>query len=262
MTAPMVRWEQDRGEIAFLVLDRPEKRNALSVPLLEDLDRSLARAERERPRVIILRGAGAAFCTGLDLKEASDPSRAEASARLVRAALDRLAHFPGVTIAAVHGAAVAGGAGLMSACDLVVAASDTRIGYPEVHRGLVAGLVMTFLRRQLHERDIKELLLLGELVDAERARAMGLVNRVVAPEDLLSEARRLAEQSLRAGPLAIERTKALLEQLWPRIYEQDFELAHATHLEARASGEFQEGLAAFLEKRAPAWAPRDNPGTR
>src|ERR1051326_3358958 len=93
-----------------------------------------------------------------------------------------------VTIAAVHGAAVAGGAGLMSACDYVVAAARTKIGYPEVRRGLVAGLVMTFLRRQLHERDIRELLLGSELINAERAREMGLVNRIVpAGDDLMTE---------------------------------------------------------------------------
>src|SRR5436189_2972648 len=93
-----------------------------------------------------------------------------------------------ITIAAVHGAAVAGGAGIMSACDFVVAAEGTKIGYPEVRRGLVAGIVMTFLRRQLGERDLRELLLMSELIDATRAREMGLINRVVPEAELESVA--------------------------------------------------------------------------
>ena len=122
----------------------------------------MSRAER----VLILRGAGAAFCTGLDLKEAADHTKAHATAEMVAKALITLSQANLVTIAAVHGAAVAGGAGIMSACDYVVAAEKTKIGYPEVRRGLVAGLVMTFLRRQCRERDIRELLLGSELIDA------------------------------------------------------------------------------------------------
>src|SRR2546423_8424437 len=98
-----------------------------------------------------------------------------------------------ITIAAVHGAAVAGGAGIMSACDFVVAAEKTKIGYPEVRRGLVAGLILTFLRRQVCERDIRELLFGSELIDAERAREIGLLNRVVPRGDVISEARKFAE---------------------------------------------------------------------
>src|SRR5581483_5685167 len=113
-------------------------------------------------RVLILRGTGAAFCAGLDLKEASDHAKAHATAELVANTLIALSETRLVTIAAVHGAAVAGGAGIMSACDFVVAARGTKIGYPEVRRGLVAGLVMTFLRRQTGERNMRELLLGAE----------------------------------------------------------------------------------------------------
>src|SRR5438045_9280296 len=97
-----------------------------------------------------------------------------------------------VTIAAVHGAAVAGGAGIMSACDFVVAAERTKIGYPEVRRGLVAGLVMTFLRRQVGERNMRELLFSGELIDAARAKEMGLAHRVVAPDQVVRAASKFA----------------------------------------------------------------------
>ena len=118
------------------------------------------------------------------------------TARLVARLLRAVYQVPQVTIAAVHGAAIAGGAGLMSACDMVVAARDTRIGYPEVKRGLVAALVMTLLRRQVPERDARELLLLGDLISAERAREMGLVNRVVAKGELAHETLVLARKVL------------------------------------------------------------------
>src|SRR5436190_17546028 len=108
-----------------------------------------------------------------------------------------------ITVAAVHGAAVAGGAGIMSACDFVVAAEGTKIGYPEVRRGLVAGLVMTFLRRQVGERNMRELLLSSELIDAERAKEIGLVNRVVARDDVMMEAQQFAESVLQGAPDAL-----------------------------------------------------------
>ena len=117
--------------------------------------------------MIILRGAGAAFCTGLDLKEAADQTKAHATAEMVANTLIAISQTRLITIAIVHGAAVAGGAGIMSACDFVVAAQRTKIGYPEVRRGLVAGLVMTFLRRQIGERNMRELLLGSELIDAD-----------------------------------------------------------------------------------------------
>src|SRR5207244_2991935 len=127
-------------------------------------------SEQPDERVIILRGAGAAFCTGLDLREAADHTKAHATAEMVANTLVAISQTRLVTIAAVHGAAVAGGAGIMSACDFVVAAERTKIGYPEVRRGLVAGLVMTFLRRQVGERNMRELLFSGELIDAARAK--------------------------------------------------------------------------------------------
>src|SRR2546421_12167293 len=175
---PVVLVEKKTPQITVVTLNRPERRNALSIQLLTELMASIKLASDEtRERILILRGAGAAFCTGLDLKEAQDQTKAHATADLVAHLLGALSETRPVTIAAVHGAAVAGGAGIMSACDYVVAAEGTRIGYPETRRGLVAGLVMTFLRRQLRERDMRELLLGAELIDAKRALEMDLVNR-------------------------------------------------------------------------------------
>jgi len=171
---PVVLIEKQSPQITVVTLNRPQRRNSLTIELLNELVASIKVAsDQADERVLILRGSGAAFCTGLDLKEAADQKKAHMTAELVAKALITLAETRLVTIAAVHGAAVAGGAGIMSACDFVVAAEKTKIGYPEVRRGLVAGLVMTFLRRQIGERNMRELVLGGELIDAETARQLG-----------------------------------------------------------------------------------------
>ncbi|PYJ44907.1 MAG: enoyl-CoA hydratase/isomerase family protein, partial [Verrucomicrobia bacterium] len=156
----------------------------------------------------------------------------------------------------VHGAAVAGGAGIMSACDFVVAAERTKIGYPEVRRGLVAGLVMTFLRRQVGERNMRELLLGSELIEVERAKAIGLVNRVVARNDLMTEALKFADSVLQGAPSAVAQTKRLIDELWWRSVKDDVDLALKHHIQARESDEAREGIAAFNEKRKPNWAAK------
>ena len=141
----------------------------------------------------------------------------------------------------------------MSACDFVVAAERTKIGYPEVRRGLVAGLVMTLLRRQIGERNMRELLLGSELIDAQRAKEIGLVNRVVTQDDLMSEALKFAESALQGAPGALAKTKRLIEELWWRSVKQDVDLTLKYHMQARESAEAREGIAAFNEKRKPKW---------
>src|SRR5881296_948499 len=251
---PVVLIEKKSPQITVVTLNRSERRNSLTIELLNELIAAIRVASDEpRERVLILRGAGAAFCTGLDLKEAADLKKAQMTAELVAKTLITLAETRLVTIAAVHGAAVAGGAGIMSACDYVVAAEKTKIGYPEVRRGLVAGLVMTFLRRQVGERNMRELLLGSELIDAERAREIGLVNRVVAQDNLMAEALNFAESALRGAPDALAQTKRLIDELWWRSVKQDVDLALEYHIQARESAEAREGIAAFNEKRKPNW---------
>ena len=145
----------------------------------------------------------------------------------------------------------------MSACDFAVATRDAKFSYPELRRGLVPALIMTFLRRQLHERDARELLLLGKLFGAEHARSIGLINRVVADASALDiEVRTIVSLLLQAAPLALAETKKLLTELWPVPLANDLRRAHKHHLKARQSPEAKEGVAAFNEKRAPAWAPK------
>jgi methylglutaconyl-CoA hydratase len=252
---PVVLIEKQSPQITMVTLNRPERRNSLTIELLNELIAAIkGTSDQADERVLILRGAGAAFCTGLDLKAAADEKKAHVTAELVAQTLITLAETRLVTIAAVHGAAVAGGAGIMSACDFVVAAEKTKIGYPEVRRGLVAGLVMTFLRRQIGERQMRELVLGGELIDAQRAREIGLVNRVVAPDQLMIEAQTFADSVLQGAPNAIAQTKRLIEELWSTSVKEDVDLALKHHLQARESEEAREGIAAFNEKRKPNWS--------
>src|SRR5437867_5742287 len=251
---PVVLIEKQSRQITVVTLNRSERRNSLTIELLNELIAAIRVASDEpRERVLILRGAGAAFSTGLDLKEAADLKKAQMTAELVAKTLITLAETRLVTIAAVHGAAVAGGAGIMSACDFVVAAERTKIGYPEVRRGLVAGLVMTLLRRQIGERNMRELLLGSELIDAQRAKEIGLVNRVVTQDDLMSEALKFAESVLQGAPGAVAQTKRLIDEIWWRSVKQDVDLALKYHMQARESAEAREGIAAFNEKRKPNW---------
>src|SRR5712691_10017588 len=251
---PVVLVEKQTPQVTMVTLNRPERRNALTIELLNELIAAIKVAsDQPHERVLILRGAGQAFCTGLDLKEAADARKAHLTAQLVAQALITLSQTRLVTIAAVHGAAVAGGAGIMSACDFVVAAERTKIGYPEVRRGLVAGLVMTFIRRQVGERNMRELLFSGELIDAARAKEIGLVNRVVAQGDLMNEARKFAASVLQGAPGALAQTKRLVEELWWRSVKEDVDVALKYHMQARESEEAREGIAAFNEKRKPSW---------
>ena len=251
---PVVLIEKESPQVTVLTLNRPERRNALTLELLTELCAAVnAASEQPEQRVLILRGAGAAFCTGLDLKEAADQAKAHATAEMVANTLITISQTRLVTIAAVHGAAVAGGAGIMSACDFVVAAERTKIGYPEVRRGLVAGLVMTFLRRQAGERNMRELSFGAELIDAARAKEIGLVNRVVAQGEVMNEAEKFAASVLQGAPGALAQTKRLVEELWWRSVKDDVDIALKYHMQARDSDEAREGIAAFNEKRKPNW---------
>ena len=246
--------EKPNPRVTIVTLNRPERRNALTVQLLNELQSAIKMASDERQeRILILRGAGDAFCAGLDLKEAARVSGAQATAEMVARTLIALSETNLITIAAVHGAAVAGGAGIMSACDFVVAAEGTKIGYPEVRRGLVAALVLTFLRRQVRERPIRELLFGGELIDAQRAREIGLINRVVPAGDVMSEALKFADLVLQGAPSAVVESKRLIAELFPPTVKDDIERALKYHMHARESAEAREGIAAFNEKRPPKW---------
>lgn len=245
---------KDNPQIWVLTLNRPDKRNALSIAVMEEFSSIIDDASRDpHLRVIILNGNGAVFCAGLDLSEIADQEKSHLSSALVAKTLTALYKTPVVTIAAVHGAAIAGGAGIMSACDFALAAPGTKIGYPETRRGLVAAQVMPFLLRQLRQRDIRELLLFGELIEPERALQMGLINRIVPQTELLNEAIKYARLVLKGAPAATAKSKSMLDEMYPSDFEMELERALACHRSFRDSSEAKEGALSFLEGRSPSW---------
>src|SRR5215468_10905673 len=179
---------------AVLTLTRADKRNALSRALINDLDAAIRRAgDDPAARCVILTGDGPAFCSGMELDELRSTLTADAEviwadAQRLAELFDRIYSLPKPTIAAVNGAAVAGGAGLVTVCDLAVAVPEAKFGYPEVRRGLVAAMVMPHLLRHVGERTARYLLLTGETIDAAEACRVGLLNAVAAPEQLLPTA--------------------------------------------------------------------------
>jgi methylglutaconyl-CoA hydratase len=255
MTEPAVLIESGGEGVALVTLNRPAKRNALNVALMEALSDAIATLNADGAcRVVILRGAGPSFCAGLDLREAADQSSAERSGQALARMLQSVHESRLVFIAAVHGAAVGGGAGLLCACDLAVAAEDAHFAFPESRLGLVPGLVLPFLVRRVGERWVRELVLAGEAVDAQRAAQMGLVNLVVGREQLLVAATRMAHSVLRGAPEAVSAAKRLITAHAPRPVADELDVALAQHLAARRSHEAAEGLAAFRDKRPPSWA--------
>lgn len=237
-----------------VLINRPDRRNALSIDLLEQLVNTIeSLAQDAAQRVVVLRGAGPCFSAGLDLREALDENRVVRSGECVAAALKCLRKSPLVTIAAVHGGAFAGGAGLMAACDIVIAANTAVIGFPEARRGLLPALICDVLRNRVREGDLRDLFLTGEAITAQRAQRFGLVQRVVPEDQLMDEALRVAEGVLAGGPNTIRATKQLLNDMFATNESAVGVTLDELHLSARRSDEAQEGLSAFVEKREPWW---------
>ena len=249
-----------RDGSAILTIDRADKRNALSRSLISALHESVDRvADDPKVRAVILTGTGAVFCAGMDLGELQASLGAsyeetpvwDDALRLARL-YDRLYTLPKPTIAAVNGAAVAGGAGLVSVCDLAVSVPSAKFGYPEVRRGLVAAMVLPHLMRHVGERMGRYLLLTGELIDADAACAAGFVNLVVPPEKLLDQALSWARACAEGGPNALSLTKDLLT----RFSRQALSIEETARASAapRLTNECREGLEAFFAKRPAPWS--------
>lgn len=254
VNSPVLIVERRDEATAVLTLNRPERRNALSLELMQALCQTLdALSAEPQRRVVILRGNGPVFCAGLDLYEAAEVEAGERNAQWVARTFELLSTSRLVTIAAAHGAAYAGGAGLLACCDFVLAADDLRLCFPEVRRGLVPALVASLLRDRVGDQDLRELLFLAEPIDARRAMSVGLVHRVVPNDRLLPAAEDLAAVLLKAAPEALRETKRLLAELGPSDRSKQLSRALESHSRARWSGEAREGLAAFREHRQPKW---------
>lgn len=221
-------------KFTILTLNRPEKRNALNMALLEQLCASIEEIEQSPDQhALIITGSGSAFCAGMDLQESADLKNLEPLTALIAKTLTTIYTSRLVTIAAVNGSAIAGGAGIMSACDFVIAVNEAQIGYPEIRLGLVAAQVATLLVRQVPWRKVRELLLLGEFIDAKRALEMGLINQIVSSEEMLLSAVKLAEKIAKNDSETTSATKRLLAKLEPHPFEDQLQLAVELHRQAR-----------------------------
>jgi methylglutaconyl-CoA hydratase len=250
---------QTEGELATLTLNRPEKRNALSPELIADILEALDAIERGPERGAILTGAGQSFCAGMDLaalRKLADQTPAEnlADARRTLGLFRRVWSFPKPLIAAVNGAAVAGGAGLATLCDFTIAAPEAQFGYPEVRIGFMPALISAFLQLQVGEKVARDLLLTGRIFGADEARALGLVNRVVPADQVLPTAREIAANLMLNSPNSLLLTKRLLVRVEEDELKRRLELGIAESVAIRDTPELREGLTAFLEKRKPNWS--------
>ena len=247
------------GSIATITLNRPDKRNAISYELIEELLTVLDEVANSSARVLILTGAGKAFCSGMDLDNLKvlvgrSPEQSlkdsEIMARLFRSLYD----FPRLTIAAVNGAAIAGGCGLATLCDLTLAAPEAKFGYTEVRIGFVPAIVSTFLLRQVGEKHARDLLLTGRIIEAEEAHRIGLINEIVPAEKLIERARELASQLMENSPASLVCTKRLLSDYARAQLDAQIQAAVRENAAIRATQDFREGISSFLEKRKPRWS--------
>ncbi|MCG3125809.1 MAG: 2,3-dehydroadipyl-CoA hydratase [Phycisphaerae bacterium] len=232
-----------------LTLNRPEARNALSRALIAELTEAFEHAAADGAvRALIVSAAPPAFCSGLDLREvaATDAAQAELDASALLRLFETIDRSPRPVIAAVNGPAVAGGAGLASVCDIVVCGRSAVIGYPEIKRGLVAAIVMTYLRRLVGERQAKYLLLTGENLSAERAVEFNLANEVVADAELMPRARHYARLFASYPPEALAETKRLMGRIRGLEHGAAVEEARRLNASMRLSAESRAGVRKFL----------------
>ncbi len=247
---------EDQPQVRTITLNRPERRNAMTLEMQTELIAALEETAACDARVLVLTGAGDAFCSGLDLsvlQRMNDKSAAEyrTDAERITRLFVTLYELRISTIAAVHGPAIAGGAGLATVCDFAIATPSSKFGFTEARIGFVPALVSVFLALQISGRHIRDLLLTGRIIDAAEAYRIGLVNEVVAPEELMPRVRALAETLIANSPQSIKATKRLITMQNREWLETALIQALDANALSRESADFREGIAAFLEKRKP-----------
>jgi methylglutaconyl-CoA hydratase len=244
--------------IATITLNRPDRRNAISYELIDDLTAALKQAAGSTAQIIVLTGAGKSFCSGMDLDNlkqltgrthVQNLKESEIMASLFRSLYD----FPKPTIAAVNGPAIAGGTGLATLCDFTLASPEAKFGYTEVRIGFVPAIVSSFLIANVGEKRARELLLTGRVFGAEEAHKLGLVNEVVAPEQLMPRALELAAQLMENSPASLQATKRLLSGYTREQLDRQVGQAVQANGAIRQTADFKEGITSFLEKRKPKW---------
>jgi methylglutaconyl-CoA hydratase len=249
----------ESDNIATITFNRPEKRNAVSFELVQDLMRALEEIEKSSSQVVIMTGAGKAFCAGLDLEDLKglvgktheqNVQDSATMARMFRTIYD----FPKPTIAAVNGAAIAGGTGIATMCDFTLAVPEAKFGYTEVRIGFVPAIVSSFLVMQVGHKIARDLLMTARLFDAAEAHRYGLVNEIVQPENLMPRAQELAKLLLENSPSSVRATKALINGFIKAQLDSQVAAAIEDNARIRSTADFREGISSFLEKRKPVWS--------
>jgi methylglutaconyl-CoA hydratase len=258
----MARFEhiltQSKDGVKTITLNRPDKRNALSAALIEELTEALHEAATCDCGVVILTGAGSAFCAGLDMETletltANTPEENRRDAENMAHVLRTLYDFPKPIIAAVNGPAIAGGMALATIPDFTLAAPEAKFGYTEVRVGFVPAIVASFLIRQVGELRTRELLLSGRIMKAQEALSLGLVSQIVAAEELLQAAHALAQTLLLNSPQAMRAIKCLLAKHAARRLDDEIEEAIQVNAQQRSAEDFKEGVEAFIHHRRADW---------
>jgi methylglutaconyl-CoA hydratase len=244
-----------------IVLNRPEKRNALSRQMMADLAQALDDFHQERKvRAVILTGAGTAFCAGMDLGEMQQTSQQPDAlsqwhndAVQYRELIDTMLRFPKPIIAAVNGPVMAGGAGLMLASDIVIGTPEAKFGLPEPRRGIIAGVVSPLLVFRIGASHAANLLLTARTIEAAEAHRIGLLHEVVSNDVVWARAHEIAGEIAQSAPEAIQLSKKMLNETIGEHLGTLLSAGAAASAAARTTEAAREGLAAFLEKRAPKW---------
>ena len=239
--------------MARITLNRPDKRNAINHEMMSVLREALQRAADDSTvRVVLVRGAGKDFCAGLDLSEvlksAEDADESVAAARRLGDLYIAMRRHRKPIVAAVQGRALGGGAGIATACDLIIAAESAQFGYPEVKLGFIPAIVTTMLRRAVNERQALELALTGEPIGAARAYAIGLINRVYPDADFDAAAERYVAALAEKSATAMSLSKILLYQIDGMSFEASIESGVQANVQARMTADFKRGVERFLKK--------------
>jgi methylglutaconyl-CoA hydratase len=251
-------YTESANGVKTITLNRPDKRNAMSPALIEELTVALHEAEECDCGVVILTGAGSAFCAGLDMEHLETMNArtlqenrrdSENMAHVLRTLYD----FPKPIIAAVNGPAIAGGMALATIPDFTLAAPEARFGYTEVRVGFVPAIVASFLIRQVGELRTRELLLSGKILRAQEALQLGLVTQIHDQNDLMPSARALAQTLLLNSPQAMQAVKRLLSKHAKRRLDDEIEDAIEMNSQQRSTEDFKEGVLSFKQHRRADW---------
>ena len=245
-------------EIAKITLNRPDKRNAISTQMIAEIQTALDTIEKSHSRVVIVTGAGKAFCAGMDLDMLAaitkqSPAENQDDARRIAKMLRRIWSFPRPMIAAVNGPAYAGGCGIATLCDFTIATPEAKFGYTEVKIGFLPAIVSVFLTRQIGDKRSRDLLLTGRIIEAAEAKEFGMVTEVVPSDQLMQRTMALAGDLIAASPSSLTRAKHLLTSAAAAGVDHDLERAILENARIRCTPDFKEGVASFLEKRKPVW---------